>query len=67
MWLHADYLEQQYLANPDASDVFLSSTSIQSWEWWRPALQGINVFAISGLSVWTLCVVLDLCDPTKDW
>ena len=67
MWLHADYLEQQYLANPDASDVFLSSTSIQSWEWWRPALQGINTFVISGLSVWTLCVVLDLCDPTKDW
>ncbi len=67
MWLHADHLEQQYLANPDASDVFLSSTSIQSWEWWRPALQGINTFVISGLSVWTLCVVLDLCDPTKDW
>ena len=67
MWLHADYLEQQYLANPDASDVFLSSTSIQSWEWWRPALKGINVFVVSGLSVWTLFVVIDLFDPSKDW
>ena len=67
MWLHADYLEDQYLANPDASDVFLSSTSIQSWEWWRPMVKGINVFAIAGLSTWTLYVIIDLFDPSKEW
>ena len=67
MWLHADYLEQQYLENPDESDVFLSSTSIQSWEWWKPAVQSINVFVIAGLSTWTLFIVIDLFDPRKRW
>ena len=67
MWLRADYYEQQYLENPDESDVFISSTSISSWEWWRPAVQGINAFVVIGLSVWTLFIVVDLFDPRKRW
>jgi hypothetical protein len=65
MWLRADYYEQQYLENPDAADVFVSSTSINSWEWWRPALTIINATVGLGLSVWTVCLVVDIFDPDK--
>ena len=65
MWLRADYYEQQYLENPDAADVFVSSTSINSWEWWRPALTIMNATVGIGLSLWTLFLVVDLVDPDK--
>jgi beta-glucosidase len=65
MWLRADYYEQQYLENPDAADVFVSSTSINSWEWWRPAVTIINSTVGIGLGLWTVFLVVDIFDPDK--
>ena len=64
-WLHADYLEKQYLENPDESDVLISSTSMSSWEWWRPAVDSINVFVTMTLSIWGVFTIVDLFDPRK--
>lgn len=42
MWLHADYNERMYLAKGDNNDKYISSTSINSWIWWKPFLISLD-------------------------
>ena len=65
MWLHADYYERQYKANPDADGTFISSTSINSWCWWKPLVTVINVTAISLLTMWGVFVIIGFVAPEK--
>ena len=48
MWLRAKYYEREYLKNPDKNDNYVSSTSINSWCWWKPLVTCIDVLLISG-------------------
>lgn len=65
MWLHADYNERQYQANPDEGDTYISSTVIESWVWWKPVVTCLNIAVISGMAVWALFVLTSLADPPK--
>jgi beta-glucosidase len=68
MWLRADYNERDYKAKIESGEIkedVLSSTSVNSWQWWRPAIKAINVFAIVTLSTWGLFTVINLVDPRR--
>lgn len=45
MTLYVKYQNDQYNKNPDSGDKIVSTTSIASWEWWKPALNLINMGA----------------------
>ena len=42
MWLRADYNERMYAANPDDGDSYVSTTSINSWVWWKPFILTVD-------------------------
>ena len=68
MWLRADYYQKQYLANPGTDDdKFFSSTSIDSWCWWKPLLLTINITAGTLLTMWGAMVIVSFFtkDPEK--
>lgn len=71
MWLRAEYYEREYQAKLASGEIveensaFISSVGISSWEWWRPALSCVNVFATVTLGAWGICTVIDLVDPDK--
>ena len=71
MWLRAEYYERDYQAKLASGEIveensaFISSVGISSWEWWRPALSCVNVFATVTLGAWGICTVIDLVDPDK--
>ena len=68
MWLRADYNEREYKAKVESGEIqedILSATTINSWQWWRPAIDAINIFAIVALSTWGLFVVINIFDPRK--
>lgn len=65
MWLHADYYERYFIANPDEEDSTVVSSSINSWNWLKPFLTTVNVVAISGLVVWGSFIALDVFMPKK--
>ncbi len=58
LWLHADYNEQQYLLHPDAGDSYLSSTSINGWEWWKPLAISLDVTVGVLLVMWAGLVLV---------
>lgn len=58
LWLRADYNEQQYLADPDEGDSYLSSTSINGWEWWKPFVASIDVTVGVLLAMWAGLVLV---------
>ena len=65
MWLHADYYERYFIANPDEEDSTVVSSSINSWNWLKPFLTTVNVIAISSLVVWGSFIALDVFMPKK--
>lgn len=67
MWLHADYMEKQYQLNPDQESVFISSTAIESWVWWKPALNCIciGMYSLSGLIVLLSLIEVVMKDTPK--
>ena len=71
MWLRADYYERDYQAKLASGEIveensaFISSVGISSWEWWRPAIESVNIFATVTLSTWAIFTVFDLVDPDK--
>jgi beta-glucosidase len=72
MWLHADYLERDYkdkIASGEINEesTAISSTSINSWEWWRPTVKSFNAFMTVSLTTWGVFTVVDLFDPKKRW
>lgn len=72
MWLHADYLEIDYREKVARKEIveestLISSTALQSWEWWRPTIDSVNVFVTAGLTTWTTFVVINFFDPRKNW
>lgn len=65
MWLRADYNADQYNANPDVDHDIISSNSIQSWNWWKPAVRCITVCTSIGLGLWGMYALIDFFDPKK--
>ena len=68
MWLRADYNEREYKAKIESGEIqedILSATTINSWQWWRPAIKGINVFATVVLSTWGVFTLINLIDPRR--
>ena len=58
LWLHADYNERQYLLDPDDGDSYLSSTSINGWEWWKPFVASLDVTIGVLLAMWAGLVIV---------
>jgi hypothetical protein len=70
MWLRAEYYERDYQEKIASGEIveesaFISSVGISSWEWWRPAIDCINVFATLSLSAWGAITVINIFDPEK--
>ena len=65
MWLRADYNEQQYLANPDQDDKYISSTSINSWVWWKPFITSLDVCVGTGMALWASLIIISVVMPKK--
>ena len=59
MWLHARYYEAEYQKNPDKDDNYVSSTSINSWCWWKPLVTCLNVLFITGGVLWIGLACID--------
>ena len=64
-WLRAEYNARYYKANPDADDTVTSSTSLQSWVWWKPVLTSINLAAGVGLALWLEKLIFDIFLPEE--
>ena len=60
MWLRADYNERQYLANPDKNEVYIASTSINSWSWWQPLVYSLDVFVSVGCVLWAALILINV-------
>ena len=56
--MHADYNERQYLLDPDDGDSYLSSTSINGWEWWKPFVASLDVTIGVLLAMWAGLVIV---------
>ena len=56
-WLRADYYERNY--DPSEDETYISSTSIQSWVWWKPMVTSLNICVTTLLVLWAGLVVLD--------
>ena len=65
MWLHADYNERQYLANPDQDDTYISSTSINSWVWWKPFITSFDICVGTGMALWASLIIISVVMPKK--
>ncbi len=64
MWLRADYYEKQYLANPEKDDSFISSTSIDSWCWWKPLIVTLDITIATLLAMWGAMVIVGFIIPS---
>ena len=60
MWLRADYNESQYLLNPDEGDSFVSSTSINGWEWWKPFITTVDICVGVLCVMWAALVIISI-------
>ena len=60
MWLHADYNERMYIANPDQNDTIITTTSINTWSWWQPMLYSLDVFIGVGCALWLILVLFSV-------
>lgn len=58
-WLSPKYQESIYV--PSADEKVSTSFTIQSWQWWQPALVGINCLVYFGSTIWLVCLFV----PTK--
>ena len=67
MWLRADYNADQYNANPDVEEDIISSNSMQSWNWWKPAVKCVTVCVSVGLVVWGEYALINFFDPSKEY
>lgn len=65
MWLHADYNEQQYLANPDQDDTYISSTVINGWVWWKPFITCVDICVGTGMALWASLIIISVVMPKK--
>lgn len=63
-WLRAAYYERTY--EPEADEQYISSTSINSWVWWKPMVTSINVSVTTLLVLWAGFVVLNNFVKFKD-
>ena len=63
-WLRADYYERNY--TPSEDETYISSTSINSWVWWKPLVTSIDIAVTSVLVLWAGFVVLDTFIKLKD-
>ena len=63
-WLRADYYERNY--TPSEDETYISSTSINSWVWWKPLITSIDIAVTSVLVLWAGFVVLDTFIKLKD-
>ncbi|MCH5162251.1 MAG: glycoside hydrolase family 3 C-terminal domain-containing protein [Clostridiales bacterium] len=50
-YLSAQYAKSQYNEDADVEQI-LSSSSIQSWVWWKPALAVLNIVVWTGCAYW---------------
>ncbi len=66
MWLRADYNERQYLANPDKAEVYIASTSINSWSWWQPLVYSLDVVVSVGCALWAALVLINVFMKSPD-
>lgn len=65
-WLHADYNERYYQANGKENGTYISSTSINSWVWWKPFLVSVDVVAGCALAYWMVCATLGFVKRKKE-
>lgn len=66
MWLRADYNEQQYLLAPDTGDTYVMSTSINSWEWWKPMVYSLDVCVGVLAAMWAALVLISVFMKKKN-
>ncbi|HBE98621.1 MAG TPA: hypothetical protein DDW18_01015 [Firmicutes bacterium] len=59
MWLRSDYNYRYYQANGESDDSYFSSTSINSWVWWKPFLVSLDVVVGSALAFWVICATVN--------
>lgn len=64
MWLHADYYEKQYQLNPDTAETVISSTAIESWNWWKPALSCLTTGVYTFSALFVALAFIDLMKDT---
>ena len=59
-WLHADYNERTYLANPDQNDSIIVTNSIMTWSWWQPLLTSLTVVIAAVCAMWLALVLIGI-------
>ena len=66
MWLHADYNERMYLAKGDNNDTYISSTSINSWIWWKPFLISLDTVVGCLILYWFISSTTKFIEINKE-
>lgn len=57
-WLHVQYVEQQYLLDPDEFATSGAIGSYDSWNWWQPFVICVDVVDAIAMSVWIFFIFI---------
>ena len=66
MWLRADYNERMYVAKEDNNDKYISSTSINSWVWWKPFLISLDTVVGCLILYWFISSTTKFIEINKE-
>lgn len=63
-WLHADYNERVYLETAQDKS-YISSTSINSWEWWKPFIISLDVVIGCVMLFWLISATTGFVEKNR--
>ena len=55
-WLQSKYQASVYV--PSEDEEITTSFSINTWQWWQPAIVGINCAVYFGCAIWLICLFM---------
>lgn len=55
-WLESKYQASVYV--PSEDEEITTSFSINTWQWWQPAIVGINCAVYFGCAIWLICLFM---------
>ena len=60
MKISVDYSEvyQASVYVPSEDEEITTSFSINTWQWWQPAIVGINCAVYFGCAIWLICLFM---------
>ncbi len=64
-WLRTDYNERIYLETADDDNTYISSVSINSWEWWKPFIWSLDAIFACVVGFWLLCATTNFVSKIK--